>query len=51
MVQVTISWGGQLQGSEADIIQSFVINDHNLISVLNELMDGKGGIVWLNNGI
>ena len=51
MVKITIGWGGELKGSEADIIKSFVINAHNLISVFYELMHGKGGIVWLNNGI
>ena len=35
MVQITISWGGQLEGSEADIIQSLVVNDHALISIFN----------------
>ena len=51
MVKITVGWGGELEGSEADIIKSFVINAHNLISVLNKLMDGKGGVIWLNNGI
>jgi len=51
MVKITIGWGGELKGSEADIIKSFVINAHNLIGVFDKLMDGKGGVVWLNNGI
>ena len=51
MVKITVGWGGKLKGSEADIIKSFVINAHNLIGILDKLMDGKGGIVWLNNGI
>ena len=51
MVKITIGWGGELEGSEADIIKSFVINAHNLIGVFYELMDGKCGIIWLNNGI
>ena len=51
MVKITVGWGGELEGSEADIVKSFVINAHNLIGVLNKLMDGKGGVVWLNNGI
>jgi hypothetical protein len=51
MVKITIGWGGELKGSEADIIKSFVINAHNLIGVLDELMDREGGVVWLNNGI
>ena len=51
MVKITVGWGGELEGSEADIVESFVINAHNLISVLNKLMDGESGVVWLNNGI
>jgi len=51
VVKITIGWGGELKGSEADIIKSFVINAHNLIGVFDKLMDGKGGVVWLNNGI
>jgi hypothetical protein len=39
MVKITISGGGELKGSEADIIKSFVINAHNLIGVFDELMD------------
>ena len=51
MVKISIGGGGELEGSEADVIQGFVINAHNLIGVFNELMDGEGGIVWLNDGV
>ena len=40
MVKITIGWGGELKGSEADIIQGFVINNHTFIGVFNQLMDG-----------
>merc|ERR1712023_597029 len=49
VVKITIGWGGELKGSEANIIKSFVINAHNLIGVLDELMDREGSVVWLNN--
>ena len=39
MVKITISGGGELKGSEADIIKSFVINDHAFVSIFNQLMD------------
>jgi hypothetical protein len=39
MVKISVSGGGELEGSEADIVEGFVVNDHALISVLNELMD------------
>jgi len=51
MVQITIGWGGELEGSETDIVEGFVIDDLDLIGVLNELMDGEGGVVWLDNGV
>ena len=51
MVKITIGWGGELEGSEADIVEGLVINAHNLIGVLDELMDREGGVVWLNDGI
>merc|ERR1712195_203089 len=51
MVQITVGGGGELEGSEADIVEGFVINAHNLIGVLNELMDGEGGVVGLDDGI
>jgi len=51
MVEITVGWRGELQGSEADIVQSLVIDAHDLIGVLDELMDGQGGVVWLDNGI
>ena len=51
MVKITVGWGGELEGSEADIVEGLVINAHNLIGVLDELMDGEGGVVRLNDGI
>ena len=39
MVQVTIGGGGQLQGTEADVIESFVVNAVGLICVLHKLVD------------
>jgi len=51
VVKISISWSGELKSSEADIIKSFIINAHNLIGVFDKLMDWKGSIVWLNDGI
>jgi len=51
VVEVTVGWGGELQGSEANVVQSFVINNHNFICVFDELMDGKGGVVRFDNGV
>ena len=51
MVKITIGGGGELQCSETDIIKSFVINAHNLISIFDKLMDWEGSVVGLNDGI
>merc|ERR1711877_29315 len=51
MVKVTVGGGGELEGSEADIVEGLVVNAHNLIGVLDELMDREGGVVWLNDGV
>ena len=51
MVEITIGGGGELEGSEADIVEGFVINDHALIGVFNQLMDREGSVVWLNDGV
>ena len=39
MVKISVGGSGEFEGSEADIIEGFVVNDHALISVFNELMD------------
>jgi hypothetical protein len=51
VVQVTVGWGGELEGAEADVVQGLVVQHEGLISVLNDLMYGQGGVVWLNDGI
>jgi len=51
VVEVTVGWGGEFQGSEANIIKSFVIDNHNFVSVFNELMDGEGCVVRLDDGV
>jgi len=51
MVKITVGGGGELEGSEADIVKGLVVNAHDLIGVLNKLMDGEGGVVGLNDGI
>lgn len=51
MVQVSIGGSGEFEGSEADIIESFVVNDHALVSVFDQLMHGQGGVVGFDHGI
>merc|ERR1719245_1388695 len=51
VVEVTIGGGGELQSSEADVVESLVVNAVGLVSVLHQLMHGEGGIVWLHHGV
>merc|ERR1711990_470906 len=51
MVKITVGWGGELEGSEADIVKGFVVNAHDIVGVLNELMHGEGSVVWLDDSV
>ena len=51
MVEVTVGRGGELKGAEADVVEGLVVEDHDLIGVLDELVDGEGGVVRLDNGV
>ena len=35
MVEISIGWSGELEGTEADIVESFVVHAEGLICVLN----------------
>jgi len=51
VVQVTVCGGAQLQCAEANFVQGFVINAEGLVGVLDELMNGEGGVVGLDDGV
>ena len=51
VVKITISGGSKLEGSEADIVEGFVIDDLDFIGIFDQLMDGKGGVVGFDDGI
>jgi len=51
MVEISISGGGQFEGPEADVVESFVVDGECLVGVLDKLMDGEGGVVGFNNGV
>jgi hypothetical protein len=51
MVKVTIGWGGELQGTEANVVEGFVVHAHALVRVLNKLVNGESSVVWLDNGV
>lgn len=45
------AWGGELKSPEANVIKCFIIQHHTLVSILNELMNRKGSIIGLHNGV
>ena len=49
MVEVTVGWGRQLEGTEADVVQSLVVDTVRLIGVFDELVNWECGVVWLDN--
>ena len=51
MVEIAVCGRGQLQGTEADVVESLVVYAIGLICVLNQLMYGKGGVVGLDHGV
>merc|ERR1719506_1584976 len=51
VVQVTISRGGEFESTEADIIEGFVVNNHDFIGVFDKLVDRQGSVVRLYNSV
>ena len=51
VVEVSISRGGQLQGSEADVVQGFVVDTECLVGILDKLVDGERSVVRFDNRI
>jgi hypothetical protein len=51
VVQVTVSGGVELQGSETDIVKSLVIDTESSVRVLDKLVDGESGVVWLDDSV
>ncbi len=39
MIKIAVCWGFELEGPEADIIEGFIVKDHALVSVFDELID------------
>jgi len=51
MVEVTIGGSGELEGTEADVVQGLVVKAHALVGVLNKLVHRESGVVWLDHGV
>lgn len=51
VVQVAVGGVGQLERTHADVVQGLVIDTEGLVRVLDQLVDGEGGIVRLDDGV
>lgn len=51
MVQIAISWRRQLQCSEANVVQGFIVDAVCLVCVFNQLVDRKSRVVGLDDGV
>ena len=51
VVEVTVGRGGELERAEADVVQGLVVEDHDLVGVLDELVHGQGCVVRLDDRV
>ena len=51
VVEISVCGVGELEGAEADVIESLVVDAIGLVRVLYQLVDGQGGIVRLHNSV
>jgi len=51
VVQVSIGGGGKLEGTEANVIKSLIVQNHDFVCILNKLVNREGCIVWLNDSV
>jgi hypothetical protein len=51
VVKIAVGWVVKLQCTHADVVQSFVVNAEGLVRVLDKLMNGQGGVVWLDDSV
>ena len=51
VVQVTVRGVVELERAHADVVQGLVVDTEGLVRVLDQLVDGEGGVVGLDNGV
>mmetsp|Transcript_9909 Transcript_9909/g.24689 ORF Transcript_9909/g.24689 Transcript_9909/m.24689 type:complete len:545 (-) Transcript_9909:49-1683(-) len=51
IVQVAERWVGHLECLVADVVQGLVVDHHDLVRVLDQLVDGQGGVVGLHDDV
>lgn len=51
MVEVAVCWGGKFECTEADVIESLVINAVCFVGVLDKLVNREGSVVGFHHGV
>lgn len=51
MVEISIGGSGELEGAEANVIESFIVNTERLVGVLHQLVNRESSIVRLDDGV
>ncbi len=51
MIEIPISWCGELERAEADIVQRLVIDAVRFVSVFHQLMHRERGVVGLHHRV
>jgi len=51
VVEIAVAGVGKLESAEADIVKGLVVKSKALVGVLDELVDGEGGVVGFDDGV
>ena len=51
MVEVTVGGGGQFESTEADVVESLVVDAVGLVCVLHQLVHRQSGVVRLHDSV
>ena len=51
MVEISVGVGRQKKGPETDVVQSFVVQQHALVDVLDDLMEAQDGVLPLHHHV
>ena len=51
MIEIAVGGRGQLERAEADVVERLVVDAVGLVGVLDQLMNGQGGVVRLHNSV
>lgn len=51
MIEISIGWSGEFEGSETDVIKGLVVNTIGFVCIFDQLMNRQSGVVWLYHGV